>query len=312
MLKEGNSLVEIKKEKFQFVGHDIEASQAITRPSMSYWQDAWRRLKMNKVAMASLVFLILLGIMALIGPYLRPFNYADQDLLNTNKGISSIHWFGTDYLGRDIFVRVWIGARISLFIGITAAVLDGIIGVIYGGISGYFGGQTDNIMMRIVDILYGIPYLILVILLMVVIGQGLWTIIIAMVIIGWVGMARIVRGQVLQLKEQEFVLAAKTLGASSGRIISRHLIPNTLGPIIVAITFDVPNAIFTEAFLSYIGLGVRPPMASWGTLANDATRVLLMYPYQLFFPAFFISATMLAFNLLGDGLRDALDPRLRR
>ncbi|QSZ28417.1 ABC transporter permease [Aceticella autotrophica] len=279
---------------------------------MSYWQDAWRRLKMNKVAMASLVFLILLGIMALIGPYLRPFNYADQDLLNTNKGISSIHWFGTDYLGRDIFVRVWIGARISLFIGITAAVLDGIIGVIYGGISGYFGGQTDNIMMRIVDILYGIPYLILVILLMVVIGQGLWTIIIAMVIIGWVGMARIVRGQVLQLKEQEFVLAAKTLGASSGRIISRHLIPNTLGPIIVAITFDVPNAIFTEAFLSYIGLGVRPPMASWGTLANDATRVLLMYPYQLFFPAFFISATMLAFNLLGDGLRDALDPRLRR
>jgi len=305
-------LVEIKKEKFQFVGHDIEASQAITRPSMSYWQDAWRRLKMNKVAMASLVFLILLGIMALIGPYLRPFNYADQDLLNTNKGISSIHWFGTDYLGRDIFVRVWIGARISLFIGITAAVLDGIIGVIYGGISGYFGGQTDNIMMRIVDILYGIPYLILVILLMVVIGQGLWTIIIAMVIIGWVGMARIVRGQVLQLKEQEFVLAAKTLGASSGRIISRHLIPNTLGPIIVAITFDVPNAIFTEAFLSYIGLGVRPPMASWGTLANDATRVLLMYPYQLFFPAFFISATMLAFNLLGDGLRDALDPRLRR
>ncbi|MDI6604327.1 ABC transporter permease [Aceticella autotrophica] len=305
-------MVEIKKEKFQFVGHDIEASQAITRPSMSYWQDAWRRLKMNKVAMASLVFLILLGIMALIGPYLRPFNYADQDLLNTNKGISSIHWFGTDYLGRDIFVRVWIGARISLFIGITAAVLDGIIGVIYGGISGYFGGQTDNIMMRIVDILYGIPYLILVILLMVVIGQGLWTIIIAMVIIGWVGMARIVRGQVLQLKEQEFVLAAKTLGASSGRIISRHLIPNTLGPIIVAITFDVPNAIFTEAFLSYIGLGVRPPMASWGTLANDATRVLLMYPYQLFFPAFFISATMLAFNLLGDGLRDALDPRLRR
>jgi oligopeptide transport system permease protein len=304
--------VEIKKEKFIFVGHDIEASQAITRPSMSYWQDAWRRLKMNKVAMASLVFLILLGIMALIGPYLRPFNYADQDLLNTNKGISSIHWFGTDYLGRDIFVRVWIGARISLFIGITAAVLDGIIGVIYGGISGYFGGQTDNIMMRIVDILYGIPYLILVILLMVVIGQGLWTIIIAMVIIGWVGMARIVRGQVLQLKEQEFVLAAKTLGASSGRIISRHLIPNTLGPIIVAITFDVPNAIFTEAFLSYIGLGVRPPMASWGTLANDATRVLLMYPYQLFFPAFFISATMLAFNLLGDGLRDALDPRLRR
>ncbi|ADL69562.1 diguanylate cyclase [Thermoanaerobacterium thermosaccharolyticum] len=305
-------MVDISKDKFEIIGANASESQSIVRPSISYWQDAWRRLKMNKVAMASLVFLILLVLMAIFGPYMRPFDYAHQDLLNTNKPFSKVHWFGTDYLGRDLFVRVWMGARVSLFIGVVIALLDAIIGVTYGGIAGYFGGQVDNIMMRIVDILYGIPYLILVILLMVVMGQGLWTIITAMVMTGWVGMARIVRGQVLQLKEQEFVLAAKTLGASPGRIILRHLIPNALGPIIVSMTFDVPNAIFSEAFLSYIGLGIRAPLASWGTLANDATQVLLMYPMQLFIPGFFISITMLAFNMLGDGLRDALDPRLRR
>lgn len=305
-------MVEVSKDKFEIVGANAEESQSIVRPSINYWQDAWRRLKMNKIAMASLVFLGLLVLMAIFGPYMRPFNYSHQDLLNTNKPFSNVHWFGTDYLGRDLFVRVWMGARVSLFIGVIIAILDAVIGVAYGGIAGYLGGQVDNIMMRIVDILYGIPYLILVILLMVVIGQGLWTIITAMVMTGWVGMARIVRGQVLQIKEQEFVLAAKTLGASPGRIILRHLIPNTLGPIIVSMTFDVPNAIFAEAFLSYIGLGIRAPLASWGTLANDATQVLLMYPMQLFIPGFFISITMLAFNMLGDGLRDALDPRLRR
>ncbi|MBP2071140.1 MULTISPECIES: ABC transporter permease [Thermoanaerobacterium] len=305
-------MVDISKDKFEIIGANASESQSIVRPSISYWQDAWRRLKMNKVAMASLVFLIFLVLMAIFGPYMRPFDYAHQDLFNTNKPFSKVHWFGTDYLGRDLFVRVWMGARVSLFIGVTIAFLDAVIGVTYGGIAGYFGGQVDNIMMRIVDILYGIPYLILVILLMVVMGQGLWTIITAMVMTGWVGMARIVRGQVLQLKEQEFVLAAKTLGASPGRIILRHLIPNALGPIIVSMTFDVPNAIFSEAFLSYIGLGIRAPLASWGTLANDATQVLLMYPMQLFIPGFFISVTMLAFNMLGDGLRDALDPRLRR
>ncbi|MGB9780389.1 MAG: ABC transporter permease [Caldanaerobacter sp.] len=305
-------MLEITRDKFEIVGPNVEESQAIVRPSMSYWQDAWRRLKMNKVAMASLAFLIFLGIMAIIGPYLLPYKYSDQNLLLTNRPPSAEHWFGTDYLGRDLFVRTWMGARISLTIGIAAALLDGVIGVIYGGISGYFGGQVDNVMMRIVDVLYGIPYLILVILLMLVMGPGVVTIIVAMVMTGWVGMARLVRGQVLQLKEQEFVMAAKTLGASPGRIILKHLIPNTIGPIIVSITFDVPAAIFTEAFLSYIGLGVQPPLASWGTLASDATNVLLLYPYQLFFPAFFISMTMLSFNLLGDGLRDALDPRLRK
>ncbi|WKV09744.1 ABC transporter permease [Thermoanaerobacterium sp. CMT5567-10] len=305
-------MVDISKDEFEIIGANASESQSIVRPSISYWQDAWRRLKMNKVAMASLVFLIFLVLMAIFGPYMRPFDYAHQDLFNTNKPFSKVHWFGTDYLGRDLFVRVWMGARVSLFIGVTIAFLDAVICVTYGGIAGYFGGQVDNIMMRIVDILYGIPYLILVILLMVVMGQGLWTIITAMVMTGWVGMARIVRGQVLQLKEQEFVLAAKTLGASPGRIILRHLIPNALGPIIVSMTFDVPNAIFSEAFLSYIGLGIRAPLASWGTLANDATQVLLMYPMQLFIPGFFISVTMLAFNMLGDGLRDALDPRLRR
>ncbi|AEE96715.1 binding-protein-dependent transport systems inner membrane component [Mahella australiensis 50-1 BON] len=301
----------IEPNLFERVGTDIERSQRIVRPSLTYWQDAWRRLKMNKMAMVSLVVLGVIVAMAVIGPHLRPFAFSDQDLYAVFSPPNAEHWFGTDSLGRDLFVRVWMGARVSLRIGIAAALLDILIGMLYGGISGYIGGQTDNIMMRIVDILYAIPYMIIVILLMIVMEPGELTLIIAMSITGWVGTARLVRGQVLQLKEQEFVLAARALGASPWRIIIHHMFPNILGIMIVQMTMDIPAAIFSEAFLSYIGLGIKLPNASWGSLASDGIRQVVSRPWLLIFPALFISLTMLAFNLLGDGLRDALDPKMR-
>lgn len=304
--------VKLEKDMFEVVGKDLESADAIIRPSLTYWADAWRRLTENKLAIVALVVLALVVIMAFVGPMIRPFSYDQQDFTKINQEPDSEHWFGTDALGRDIFVRCWTGAKISLFIGMVSAIINVTIGIIYGGISGYLGGYVDIIMMRIVEIIYSIPELLWVILLMVVLGPGLKTIIIAISISGWGGMARLVRGQVLQLKQMEFVLAAKTLGADTSRIIAKHLIPNAMGPIIINLTFQVPGAIFTEAFLSYIGLGIQPPLASWGSLAQEGTLMLLIKPYQLFFPALLISITMLAFNILGDGLRDSLDPRLRK
>ena len=282
------------------------------RPSMTYRQDAWRRLKKNKLAMIGLYVILLILLIALAGPWLSSLSYSDQDLMATNQSPSAEHWFGTDNLGRDLFIRVLYGARISLSIGIVASILNLTIGVIYGGIAGFFGGRIDKVMMNIVDILYGIPVLLYVILLMVVLEPGLINIFIALGIAYWLRMARIVRGQILSLKEQDYVLAARTLGAGNWRILFHHLIPNSMGPIIITMTLAIPEAIFTEAFLSFIGLGVAAPMASWGVLASEGITSLRSYPFQLFFPAMAISITMLAFNFLGDGLRDALDPRVRR
>ena len=304
--------MEVVKNKFNHVGINREKSQAIVRPSMTYWQDAWRRLKKNKVAMAGLCILIVFTIMSIVGPMMVPHKYNDNNLSNINMGPSVKHWFGTDGLGRDIWARVWVGARVSLFIGVAAALIEGVIGIIVGGISGYFGGAVDMVIMRVIDVMIAIPVLIFIILIMLVLGSGLVPIIVSFAIIGWLGIARLVRGQILQLKEQEFVLAARTLGASPTRLIFKHLIPNTLGVIIVSLTFAVPAAIFTEAFLSFIGLGIKSPMTSWGQLAQTGQGVLQVYPYQMIIPAIFISLTMLSFQLLGDGLRDSLDPRLRK
>ncbi len=284
-------------------------------PSVGYWKDAMRRLKKNVPAMLCLVIIFIIAAAALLGPWLMfryfGYTYDDQDLLNTYAKPTRAHLFGTDGLGRDLFVRVLYGARISLSIGIVASFINIFIGIIYGGISGYFGGKVDNMMMRIVDILYGVPLLLFVILLMVVLKPGLLNIFIALGVVYWLDMARIVRGQILSLKEQEFVLAARVIGASNMRILFRHLLPNTMGPVIVTLTLSIPGAIFSEAFLSYIGLGVSAPMASWGVLASEGVQALRSYPYLLFFPAAAISITILAFNIFGDGLRDALDPRLR-
>lgn len=280
-------------------------------PSPSFWEEGWRRLKENKLAMAGLFTLSFLLIMAIVGPFLTHYTYYETHLHLKNEPPSLKFWFGTDELGRDLFTRVWWGARISFFVGITASLLDLIIGVLYGSIAGSIGGKIEEAMMRVADILFSIPYLLVVILLMVVIGSGLTSIILALTLTGWISMARIVRGQILQLRELDFVKAAVALGAGRRRILFQHLIPNTLGPIIVTVTLTIPSAIFAEAFLSFLGLGVQAPIASWGTMASDGLAALRYYPWRLFFPAGFISITMLSFNLLGDGLRDAFDPRLR-
>ncbi len=304
---------EMPDEWFRPLDRSKMDAEAVVRPSRTYWQDSWQMLRQNKLAMAGLVFLTLLIIMAIIGPSLSPVSIEEQSIMNQNLPPSSEYWFGTDDLGRDVFARTWYGARVSLFVGIMAAMIDFFIGVIYGGIAGYKGGRTDHWMMRVIEVLYGLPYLLLVILLAVVMGPGLFTIIIALSVTGWIGMARIVRGQVLQIKNYEFVLASKTFGTKTRRIIRRNLLPNAMGPIIVQLTLTIPSAIFAEAFLSFLGLGIQAPHASWGGMLNDSLGVILSgYWWRLFFPAMFISLTMFAFNVVGDGLQDALDPKLRR
>lgn len=398
----------MSQDKFVFLS-DKQKDVEISRPSLTYWQDAWRRLKKHKLAIAGLITIIFIVLFAVVGPFLTPYSYSDQsnkfrnlpptldvfkvdenvnfflsndynmflvddsghmvdrlenkekDVINkiytfeyvsangaepvildfsyntvkgkdgydynytiTYKGTeykysNETYWnksypFGTDELGRDILTRVMYGSRISLLIAVIATIVNFFIGVVYGSISGYEGGTVDNIMMRIVDIINSIPLMLYVILLMVILKEsdGLLNIIIALCSVYWVSMARLVRGQMLSIKVQEFVLAARVIGVPKRKIIIRHLIPNAIGPIIVSMTMMIPSAIFTEAFLSFIGLGVSAPQASLGTLANSALVGLITYPYQLFFPAMTIAIMMLAFNFIGDGLRDALDPRLRK
>jgi len=428
-----NANLNIDPQKFTLVGKNLEAAQRINRPSMSYFQDAMRRLKKNKVAIASFWVLIFLIVMSLIGPvisyHVNGHTYRDQELVNKNQTpimsnarsitmtandvfeyakykpnfrktsikftgvelvgtgeiafkvgseseegwqgdkkeyivsvtveegdswdtiiqklnaraeeilasdpdfrgvkfeksgntlkITSIgktwfntrYWFGTDELGRDMFTRLWEGGRISFLIAFVSVFVTVIFGVIYGGISGYIGGRLDDILMRIIEILMTVPDLIYTILLLQVMKPGIMPIIVVLIATGWMGMARLVRGEVMRLKNSEYVIASKALGADSKRLIFRHLIPNAMGPIIVNMTMMIPRMIFAEAFLSFIGLGVQPPYASWGVLANEGAKIFRQYPHELLFPAIAISLTMLAFNLLGDGLRDALDPRLRK
>ena len=272
-----------------------------------------QRVRQNRLALLGFWIIVGLVAMATVGPSLVPYAYDEQNLLISNEPPSATHWFGTDDFGRDVFARTWTGARISLFVGFTAAFLDLAVGVVYGGISGYAGGLADDVMMRTVDLLFGVPHLLSTVLFMVVLGPGLFTIIIAMTATGWLGMARLVRGQVLQLKEMEYVHAAHAIGVPFRRMLARHLVPNAIGPILVNLTLTVPAAIFTEAALSFLGLGVPLPLASWGTMTADAlVTILTGQTWRLAFPAFFISLTMFAFNAFGDGLRDALDPRLRR
>ncbi len=302
----------ISKDKFRKVQIDNSEKEKMARPQIGYWQDAWRRLKTNKVAMLSLIILAILVVMVIIGPHLNDYDYKEVDASKVNMKPNKEHWFGTDELGRDLFSRVWQAGRISIAIGIIGAIIDTVIGCIYGGIAAYFGGKVDAIMMRIVEILISIPYLMVVILISIVTeSRNFGTLILSLTLTGWCGMARLVRGQMLQVKQQEYIVAADALGVSPWKIITKHLIPNVLGIIIVAVTFDIPGYIFAETFLSYIGLGIQPPKTSWGALASAAQQNFIFHPYQMFFPGLMIALTMLSFTLLGDGLRDALDPRLR-
>ncbi len=277
-----------------------------------FWQDAWRRLHSEKPAVFALWVLAILFGLALIGPMISGYAYYDIHLELKNTPPCTRFWFGSDELGRDLFTRTCWGARISLFIGIAAALLDLIIGVFWGSVAAFAGGKTDETMMRISDILYAIPYLLVVILLTVIRGSGIGTILIAMTCTGWINMARITRGQLLQIKQLDYIAAARVIGASAPRILLRHLIPNAMGPIVASVTLTIPTAIFTEAFLSFLGLGVQAPAASWGVMVNDGLSAMRYYPWRLLFPSAMITLTMLSFNLLGNALRDALDPRLRQ
>jgi oligopeptide transport system permease protein len=276
---------------------------------INYIKATWNRFKKNHWALMGLTIVVFFCLLACFGPWISGYSYFDISLDKTNLPPSLEFWFGSDDLGRDLFTRVCYGARISLTVGLSAALIDLIIGVLWGSIAACAGGYIDQIMMRIADILYALPYLLVVTVLMVSFGSSLLTILIAMSIIGWITMARIVRGQILLQKNQDYILAAKALGASFSRSLFRHMIPNIMGPIIVTVTMTIPSAIFVEAFLSFLGLGLQAPISSWGTLASDGLPALEYYPWRLLFPAFFITITMLAFNLIGDGLRDAFDSR---
>lgn len=283
-----------------------------TRVSIGFWEDVRRRFKKSKRALFSCAVLGLIILICSFGPILSGRSIDDGNLKEKNLSPSFSHFFGTDELGRDIFTRVCKGGRVSLIIAIIGAAIDMGIGLIYGGISAYSGGRVDTVMMRIVEILSSIPYLITAILISLIFGKGIFSIIIAMTITGWCFTARLVRGQVLQIKNQDFILAAQALGSGSFKIIIKHLLPNTVSIMIIALTFDIPSFIFGEAFLSYIGLGIQPPYTSWGVLASEAQKTMLFYPYQLFFPALFISLTILSLQIIGDALRDAMDPYLRK
>lgn len=298
-------------DDFQLVGITESETDVLSDKVVSFWQEVFLTFKKNKLAMFGLVVLVLVALMAIFVPIFSPYTYSEQTS-QYNAAPSSQFWFGTDNLGRDIFVRAWVGSRISLFIGLSAALVNVLIGVVYGSIAGLAGGKVDNLMMRICDVLNAVPYLLIVIMLLVVMKQGLVPMIAAMTITGWISMARIVRTEVLSLKNQEYVLAARTLGASTGHLIFRHLVPNAMGIIIVQMTLSVPGAIFTESYLSFLGLGVTPPMSSWGTMASEGAKAILTAPWRLLFPALLISLTIFAFNAVGDGLRDALDPKLRK
>lgn len=297
---------------FEADEQSYDDADKITRPSVTYWSDAWRRFKSNKLAMISTIVLLLIAVLAIVVPMVSRYTYNQNDLTCVNQSPSLAHLFGTDDLGRDIFVRCWEGARVSLSIGLIVSLLNGTIGILYGGIAGYFGGIADNIMMRFCELIAAIPQMLWVILLILIMKPGVGPIIIAIAATGWIGMARLFRGQVFQIKEMEYVMASRTMGAGSLWIIIKHLFPNALSPIITNMAFAIPSAIFAESFLSYIGLGLPLPIASWGVLASDGANKLLSYPYQLVFPAILICITMLCFNLMGDGLRDALDPRMRQ
>ena len=347
-LKKNPLSLQLDPEDFLPASEDEKKQLDIMRESTTFWKDALKRFSKNKVAMVAAVVILLVIICAFVVPNFYPYEYdqqirgsenlwpmqyseEEQALIDSGESVFP-HIFGTDKLGRDLGIRVLTGARVSLLVGLIASALVLLIGSIYGSVAGYFGGKVDLIMMRIVDIIYSIPDILIIILLQVTlksplqalfdsspifdglnrVGVGLISIFITFSLLYWVSMARIVRSQVMTLKEQEFVTAAKALGASNGRIIRKHLLPNCIGTLIVTATLQIPSAIFTEAFLSFLGLGVAAPMASLGSFASDAISSINSFPYRLFIPAVAISIIILAFNLFGDGLRDAFDPKLKK
>ena len=291
----------IKDSRLELVDSSKLNSEVVVRPNISYWKDAWRRLKKNPVAMGALFVLIGLILMSVLAPIIRNMDYETVVTSKKNLSPNSEFWFGSDGMGRDLFTRVWIGARVSISIAIVATIIDIVIGCLYGGIAAYTGGIVDEIMMRIVEVLNSIPSLILTLLILVVLGNGYYQLMIALCITAWTGTARMIRGQILQLRE-----------ASPIRIIIKHLLPNTIGLIILDVASTIPSVIVYETTLSFLGLGLSIPAFSLGSLLSAGQQAMAFYPYQLLFPTIVLCLIILSFNILGDGLRDALDPKLRQ
>ena len=302
----------LKDKRFDFVDYSTLDSDLVVRPNISYWKDAWRRLKKNPVAMGALFVLIAIILLAVFAPIVRDLDYQTVVTQKKNLSPSGEFWWGTDAMGRDLFTRVWIGTRISISIAIIATIIVIVIGCLYGGIAAYIGGVVDEVMMRIVEVLNSIPYLIITLLILVVLGNGYFQLMLALCLTAWTSTARMIRGQILQLRESEYVLAAEALGASPLRIILKHLLPNTIGLIILDVASTIPSVIVSETILSFLGLGLNIPVFSLGSLLSAGPQAMAFYPYQLLFPTVILCLLILSFNVLGDGLRDALDPKLRQ
>ena len=299
-------------KRFVIIGCKDTDKEAIARPTITYGQDAWRRLKKNPIAMISLGVLVLMALVALLGPLLCGQDFAAMEPTLKNLPPSAQHWFGTDMLGRDLFARVCVGARISLLIALVCTLVQVVVGCAYGGIMAYFGGWVDNIMMRVIEVLMSLPYLLVVIIVMLVLGNSVPSLLAALCVTSWCNTARAMRGVILQLKSSEYVMAAQALGAPARRVIMKHLLPNTIGILILNIATSIPNYIFQESTLGFLGIGLQPPDTSLGVLLSLGQAAMEFYPLQLIFPAGALVLIVLAFNLLGDGLRDALDPKLRK
>ena len=280
-----------------------------TEQGSSLWLDAWIKLRKNKLALFGFAILLFLIVVSLLTPWIAPYSYEEQNLMLGATAPSANHWLGTDIFGRDMLTRIMYGGRVSLMVGFVATAVALVIGILWGSIAGFVGGRVDAVMMRIVDIMYALPFMIFIVLLMVVFGRNILLLFVAIGAVEWLTMARIVRGQVMSLRKQEFVEAAYSMGLSRWAIIRRHIIPNTLGPVIVYTTLTIPSVMLLEAFLSFLGLGIQPPQSSWGLLINYGVETMEEYPWLLIFPGITLSLTLFALNFLGDGLRDALDPR---
>jgi oligopeptide transport system permease protein len=285
-----------------------ESAEAMPK-GVSLWQDAWVRLRKNKLAMLGLGILVFVIAVCVLAPWILPYGYEEQDLRLGASAPSAAHWLGTDTFGRDLLTRIIYGGRVSLMVGFIATTVALLVGVTYGAIAGYVGGRVDAMMMRMVDIFYALPFMIFIILLMVVFGRNLFLLFLAIGAVEWLTMARIVRGQVQSLRQQEFVEAAISLGLPPAAIIFRHVIPNVLGPVVVYTTLTIPQVMLLEAFLSFLGLGIQPPMSSWGLLISYGVESMEEYPWLLIFPGLALSLTLFSLNFLGDGLRDAFDPK---
>jgi len=299
----------LTKDLFELLEDSEKNSEFIAIESKTYLQDAWERFKRNRLALFGFIFLMAMVLMAICIPIFSPYTFESQNMAIKNMGPSLSHPFGTDKLGRDILVRVMYGARISLAIGFSSALINLVIGIVYGGISGYLGGKVDMVMMRLIDIVYAVPSLLYVVLILMIFGNGIGSMMLAICMTSWIQMARQVRTQVMSLKEMEFSLAAKVIGANDMRILMKHLIVNALGPIIVCLTMMVPSAIFTESFMSFVGIGLDPSIPSWGKLANDCRSVIWTYPIQVIWPVAAICLTILSLNFVGDGIGEALETK---